>query len=105
MASNLAGIARRFLRNLGVTILVGAGALVAIQLAVPAFGLRPFSTPYWHRTFETWFTLLRRTGFTVEALTEPRPSDRAMKGNPLLAGSSRVPFFLVMDCRPTGAKS
>lgn len=62
---------------------------------------RPFSTPYWHRTLETWFGLLRRSGFEVESLAEPRASHRDARINPLLEGSRRVPFYLVVSCRRT----
>lgn len=60
---------------------------------------RPFQTICWHRTFEDWFSLLRRAGFEVVGLREPRASERDARANPLLAGTRRVPFFLVFDCR------
>jgi len=60
---------------------------------------RPFTTPCWHRTFETWFRLLWHSGFEIESLSEPHPSPGALRSNPLLAGSSRVPFYLVLKCR------
>ena len=59
---------------------------------------RPFATPYWHRTLESWFGLLRRSGFVVDSLTEPHATERDARANPLLAGTTRVPFFLVVDC-------
>lgn len=60
---------------------------------------RPFATPSWHRTFESWFSLLHRSGFEIRSLTEPHPSQEEADANPLLAGSRRVPFYLVLDCR------
>jgi 2-polyprenyl-3-methyl-5-hydroxy-6-metoxy-1,4-benzoquinol methylase len=60
---------------------------------------RPFDTIYWHRTFEAWFDLLRRTGFEVDILSEPRPSRAAQRAEPRLRGSARFPFFLVLGCR------
>ena len=60
---------------------------------------RPFATPYWHRTFESWFSLLRSSGFEVDSLAEPSATEAEAKANPLLAGTRRVPFFLVVSCR------
>jgi SAM-dependent methyltransferase len=60
---------------------------------------RPFTTPYWHRTFESWFSLLRRSGFEVDSLVEPHASEAQARSNRLLAGTHRVPFFLVVNCR------
>ncbi len=60
---------------------------------------RPFATPYWHRTFESWFSLLRTTGFEVDSLAEPSATEAEVEANPLLAGTRRVPFFLVVNCR------
>jgi 2-polyprenyl-3-methyl-5-hydroxy-6-metoxy-1,4-benzoquinol methylase len=63
---------------------------------------RPFATPYWHRTFESWFSLLRRSGFEVDSLTEPYATEADVDSNPLLAGTRRVPFFLVVNCHREG---
>jgi 2-polyprenyl-3-methyl-5-hydroxy-6-metoxy-1,4-benzoquinol methylase len=60
---------------------------------------RPFTTPYWHRTLEGWFSLLRRSGFEVDSLTEPHATHADVRSNHLLAGTRRVPFFLVVNCR------
>lgn len=60
---------------------------------------RPFDTLYWHRTFETWFGLLRRSGFAVEGLSEPRATGSQAREVPLLRGTRAFPFFLVLDCR------
>jgi len=60
---------------------------------------RPFTTIYWHRTFEEWFVVLRNAGFEIVGLTEPRASERDAAANPLLAGCRNAPFFLVLDCR------
>lgn len=66
---------------------------------------RPFVTPYWHRTLESWFDLLHRSGFTVESLSEPRASARQARAHPILAGSMRVPFFLVVSCHRKSGRS
>jgi 2-polyprenyl-3-methyl-5-hydroxy-6-metoxy-1,4-benzoquinol methylase len=59
---------------------------------------RPFDTLYWHRTFESWFALLKRAGFRVDGLTEPRATPAQARSNPLLRGTRAFPFFLVIDC-------
>ena len=66
---------------------------------------RPFATPFWHRTFEGWFSLLRRSGFAVDSLTEPRATAADVRLRPLLTASRRVPFFLTFGCRPEGGPS
>jgi ubiquinone/menaquinone biosynthesis C-methylase UbiE len=66
---------------------------------------RPFATPYWHRTFESWFSLLRRSGFEIDSLTEPHATEPEVRSNPLLAGTRRVPFFLVMNCIRGGPRT
>ncbi|MGP8184095.1 MAG: class I SAM-dependent methyltransferase [Thermoplasmata archaeon] len=66
---------------------------------------RPFATPYWHRTFESWFSTLRRAGFEVDSLTEPHASEADVRSNHLLAGTRRVPFFLVINCRREGLRT
>ena len=60
---------------------------------------RPFKTVFWHRTLETWFTELRRAGFDVERLSEPRASPAQERRYSMLRGSRKVPFFLVLSCR------
>jgi 2-polyprenyl-3-methyl-5-hydroxy-6-metoxy-1,4-benzoquinol methylase len=60
---------------------------------------RPFDTLHWHRTFQGWFALLQRSGFSVEGLTEPTATAAQARANPLLRGARAFPFFLVLDCR------
>jgi SAM-dependent methyltransferase len=60
---------------------------------------RPFDTVFWHRTMESWFDLLVRSGFDVEHLSEPRPSPRDVERYPTLRGSGKVPFYLVIRAR------
>jgi SAM-dependent methyltransferase len=61
--------------------------------------LRPFSTPIWHRSLETWFSMLRRSGFDVLALKEPRATPGVVRKIPFLDSNLRVPFFLIFECR------
>jgi 2-polyprenyl-3-methyl-5-hydroxy-6-metoxy-1,4-benzoquinol methylase len=64
---------------------------------------RPFDTLYWHRTFETWFAMLRAAGFRVDGLSEPRTTAAQARSNSVLRGARAFPFFLVMDCRKLSA--
>lgn len=66
---------------------------------------RPFTTPYWHRTFESWFSLLRRAGFEIDSVAEPRASEQDVRAVPVLGGSRSVPFFLVMSCHPSPTRA
>ncbi|MCI4325958.1 MAG: class I SAM-dependent methyltransferase [Thermoplasmata archaeon] len=60
---------------------------------------RPFTTLYWHRTFGSWFSLLRTSGFDIESLAEPRASASQVRKIALLQGTREAPFFLVLGCR------
>ncbi len=60
----------------------------------------PFTTVFWHRTLETWFHELRRAGFAVDGLWEPRATLEQKRRFPALVGSAKVPFYLVLSCRP-----
>jgi 2-polyprenyl-3-methyl-5-hydroxy-6-metoxy-1,4-benzoquinol methylase len=60
---------------------------------------RPFDTLYWHRTFESWFALLRSGGFRVEMLTEPHATISRARTHQFLRGARAFPFFLTLDCR------
>lgn len=54
-----------------------------------------WSTPHHRRTLEEWFELLRRSGFRIEGLREPRPGEDVLRREPRLADCSRVPYFLI----------
>ena len=58
---------------------------------------RPFSVPHWHFTLETWFRKLRRAGFRVVDLTEPKPTAQQARSHPRLEGPGRIPFWLVVS--------
>lgn len=66
---------------------------------------RPFDTIYWHRTLESWFAVLRRAGFEVVSLGEPRATARQAREVPLVRTTRLFPFFLVFDCRVGTARS
>ncbi len=59
----------------------------------------PFDTLTWHRPLEDWYRLLERAGFVVETIFEPRATAAQVRRVPLLAGTRRLPFFLVFRCR------
>ncbi len=60
---------------------------------------RTFRTVFWHRTLETWFAVLRKTGFEIEQLKEPRARPQDVRAVPALETNRRIPFYLVFDCR------
>ncbi|MFZ1023756.1 MAG: class I SAM-dependent methyltransferase [Thermoplasmata archaeon] len=60
---------------------------------------RPFTSTFWHRSMESWFTLLRQNGFEVLALKEPRATPEIVRKVPLLDSNLRIPFFLIFECR------
>jgi SAM-dependent methyltransferase len=61
--------------------------------------LYPFDMPYWHWTLATWVRMIRSAGFTIEGVTEPRPSRLQARRRSGLDGPSRIPFWIVWDCR------
>lgn len=53
-----------------------------------------------HRKVATYFNILIKSGFRVEQLIEPGPKNMSKKKFPVLhEKSSRIPYFLVMECR------
>jgi SAM-dependent methyltransferase len=57
-------------------------------------GTRPFRVPRFTRTLSEWLNLLIATGFVLESLGEPRPSDEAVRERPRLQGAQVVAFCL-----------
>ncbi len=55
---------------------------------------RPFRVPRFTRTVSEWLNLLIDTGFVLERLEEPRPSDEAVRERPRLQSAQVVAFFL-----------
>jgi ubiquinone/menaquinone biosynthesis C-methylase UbiE len=62
-------------------------------------GLRKFQTPRFTRTISQWLNLLIETGFVVERVEEPRPSDEAVEAYPRLQGAQVVAYFLHLRAR------
>jgi SAM-dependent methyltransferase len=62
-------------------------------------GLRPFLVPRFTRTLSEWLNLLIDSGFVLERLGEPRPSDEAVREQPRLQDAQVVPYFLHVRAR------
>jgi SAM-dependent methyltransferase len=59
----------------------------------------PFRVPRFTRTLSEWLNLLIDTGFVLERLGEPRPSDEAVRERPRLQSAQVVAFFLHVRAR------
>lgn len=62
-------------------------------------GMPDFRIPRFTRTLSQWFSLLLDTGFVLEGMGEPRPSDEAVRRHPNLQDAQVVPFFLHVRAR------
>ncbi len=58
-----------------------------------------FKTPIFHRTVSEWINLLVQTGFTIEELNEPYPTDEAVAACPNVADAQIISDFLHIRCR------
>lgn len=58
-----------------------------------------FKVPRFTRTVSQWLNLLIETGFRIERLEEPRPSDEAVRKCPDLQDSQVVAYFLHIRVR------
>jgi ubiquinone/menaquinone biosynthesis C-methylase UbiE len=58
-----------------------------------------FKTPYFRRTMSEWINSIVRTGFLVEELGEPYPSEEMLHDRPDLDDMTILPFFLHIRCR------
>ncbi|MGH3868849.1 MAG: hypothetical protein ACRDQ4_22570 [Pseudonocardiaceae bacterium] len=62
--------------------------------------------PSHHRTISSYFNALLRHGFDVREMVEPAPAAADADTEPVLyAKSSRIPYFLLFDCRRQGPTS
>ncbi len=57
-------------------------------------GLPPFRTPLFRWTINQWLNLLIETGFKLESVSEPRPTDEAVRTCPAVQDAQVVAFFL-----------
>ncbi len=58
--------------------------------------VRPFRVPAFNRTLSQWFNLLLGTGFVLEQVEEPRPSDEVVAQHPNLQDAQVVPYCLLL---------
>ncbi|MCK9922657.1 hypothetical protein MXD61_12375 [Frankia sp. AgPm24] len=67
-------------------------------------GLRsPAPATSWTRPLADYITMLTAAGFTVTAMSEPRPTDEQLATNPWWAESFQYPPFLLITARRLGA--
>ena len=62
-------------------------------------GLRKFTIPRFRRTLSEWLNLLIETGFELEQVHEPRPSDETVLAHPGLQDAQVVAYFLHLRVR------
>lgn len=62
-------------------------------------GLPDFKVPRSNRTISQWLNLLIETGFILERIVEPRPSDPTVRDHPVLQDAQVVAFFLIVRAR------
>jgi 2-polyprenyl-3-methyl-5-hydroxy-6-metoxy-1,4-benzoquinol methylase len=56
-----------------------------------------WDTPCWRYTFSEWSELIRRAGFLIRRLLEPRPSELQVRQHAQLDDCYRLPYFLIFD--------
>ena len=61
--------------------------------------LPTFKTPRFTRTLSQWFNLIVDTGFTIERVGEPRPSDETVRACPYVQDAQVVAYFLHVRAR------
>ncbi|MEA3441800.1 MAG: class I SAM-dependent methyltransferase [Chloroflexota bacterium] len=62
-------------------------------------GLPLFKTPRFTRTISQWLNLLIDTGFTIERIAEPRPSDETVQKCPNIQDAQVVAYFLHVQAK------
>src|SRR5499426_3019043 len=62
-------------------------------------GLPKFKTPRFTRTVSQWLNLLIETGFQLERVEEPRPSDETVRDCPDMQDAQVVAYFLHIRAR------
>jgi len=58
----------------------------------------PFKMPFFHRTVSTYFSTLRKVGFTIESIDEPHATEEIIEKEPDLWDTTMVPYFLIFRC-------
>jgi ubiquinone/menaquinone biosynthesis C-methylase UbiE len=62
-------------------------------------GLRKFRLPLFSRTLSQWLNMIVATGFQIEHVTEPQPTDETVALHPGLQDAQVVAYFLHMRVR------
>ncbi len=62
-------------------------------------GLPKFKVPRFTRTLSQWLNLLIETGFLLERVEEPRPSDETVRECPDIQDAQVVAYFLHIRVR------
>ena len=62
-------------------------------------GLPNFKTPRFTRTLGQWLNLLIDTGFVLERVGEPRPSDETVRECPDMQDAQVVAYYLHLRAR------
>ncbi len=62
-------------------------------------GLRKFRIPHFSRTLSQWMNFVIETGFLLERVEEPRPSDEVVAAHPELHQAQVVSYFLHLRVR------
>jgi ubiquinone/menaquinone biosynthesis C-methylase UbiE len=65
-------------------------------------GLPEFKTPRFTRTISQWLNLLIETGFLLERVAEPCPSDEMVRACPEIQDAQVVAYFLHIRVRKSG---
>lgn len=65
-------------------------------------GMRKFQIPRFTRTLSEWLNLLIQTGFVIERVEEPRPTDEAVRACPDIQDAQVVAYFLHIRVRKPG---
>lgn len=107
---------RRNLRKDGLTYAVEVGDYFREQNgeisewifgAAPAAetaGVPKFKIPRFNRTISQWLNLLIATGFTLERVEEPRPSDEAARQWPYIQDAQVVAYFIHFRVRKSATQ-
>ena len=63
--------------------------------------IRPMTTLVFHRPLSDYFELLEKTGFTIEKVIEPYPTDEQVAAFPALANQRKYPNFVHVKAKLT----
>ncbi len=58
---------------------------------------RPFQTTSFHRTLTDYFEALRKNGFVVTRLVEPKPTSRGVSRHPSLGKYNLIPLSMIIE--------